>query len=81
GTLYNPGINVLEVRLKLLYGTKNELVGTYQVQPNQYLDVKEVYTLPSTETAEKFGIAFEVAQTSDFVQFEVYLPKIEQGGE
>ncbi|MFK5173265.1 hypothetical protein ACI3QN_12185, partial [Propionibacterium freudenreichii] len=35
GTLYNPGINVLEVRLKLLYGTKNELVGTYQVQPNQ----------------------------------------------
>lgn len=81
GTLYNPGINVLKVRLKLLYGAKNELVGTYQVQPNQYLDVKEVYTLPSTETAEKFGIAFEVAQTSDFVQFEVYLPKIEQGGE
>ncbi|QGT52762.1 hypothetical protein KMD04_gp31 [Lactococcus phage CHPC1242] len=81
GTLYNSGVNVLEVRLKLLYGTKNELVGTYQVQPNQYLDVKEVYTLPSTETAEKFGIAFEVAQTSDFVQFEVYLPKIEQGGE
>lgn len=81
GTLYNPGINVLEVRLKLLYGTKNELVGTYRVQPNQYLDVKEIYTLPSTETVEKFGIAFEVAQTSDFVQFEVYLPKIEQGGE
>lgn len=81
GTLYNSGVNVLEVRLKLLYGTKNELVGTYQVQPNQYLDVKEVYTLPSTETVEKFGIAFEVAQTSDFVQFEVYLPKIEQGGE
>lgn len=81
GTLYNPGINVLEVRLKLLYGTKNELVGTYRVQPNQYLDVKEIYTLPSTETVKKFGIAFEVAQTSDFVQFEVYLPKIEQGGE
>lgn len=81
GTLYNPSVNVLEVSLKLLYGTKNELVGTYQVQPNQYLDVKEVYTLPSTETVEKFGIAFEVAQTSDFVQFEVYLPKIEQGGE
>lgn len=81
GTLYNSSVNVLEVRLKLLYGTKNELVGTYQVQPNQYLDVKEVYTLPSTETVEKFGIAFEVAQTSDFVQFEVYLPKIEQGGE
>ena len=81
GTLYNPGINVLEVRLKLLYGTKNELVGTYRVQPNQYLDVKEIYTLPSTETVEKFGIAFEVAQTSNFVQFEVYLPKIEQGGE
>lgn len=81
GTLYNSGINVLEVSLKLLYGTKNELVGTYQVQPNQYLDVKEIYTLPSTETVEKFGIAFEVAQTSDFVQFEVYLPKIEQGGE
>lgn len=81
GTLYNSGINVLEVSLKLLYGTKNELVATYQVQPNQYLDVKEIYTLPSTETVEKFGIAFEVAQTSDFVQFEVYLPKIEQGGE
>ena len=81
GTLYNSSINVLEVRLKLLYGTKNELVATYQVQPNQYLDVKEIYTLPSTETVEKFGIAFEVAQTSDFVQFEVYLPKIEQGGE
>lgn len=81
GTLYNPGINVLEVSLKLLYGTKNEFVATYQVQPNQYLDVKEIYTLPSTETVEKFGIAFEVAQTSDFVQFEVYLPKIEQGGE
>lgn len=81
GTLYNSGINVLEVRLKLLYGTKNELVATYQVQPNQYLDVKEIYTLPSTETVEKFGIAFEVAQTSDFVQFEVYLPKIEQGRE
>lgn len=81
GTLYNSSVNVLEVRLKLLYGTKNELVGTYQVQPNQYLDVKEVYTLLSTETVEKFGIAFEVAQTSDFVQFEVYLPKIEQGGE
>lgn len=81
GTLYNPSVNVLEVSLKLLYGTKNELVATYQVQPNQYLDVKEIYTLPSTETAEKFGIAFEVAQTSDFVQFEVYLPKIEQGGE
>ncbi|QGT53474.1 hypothetical protein KMC98_gp37 [Lactococcus phage CHPC967] len=81
GTLYNSSVNVLEVRLKLLYGTKNELVGTYQVQPNQYLDVKEIYTLPSTETVEKFGIAFEVAQTSDFVQFEVYLPKIEQGGE
>lgn len=81
GTLYNSGINVLEVSLKLLYGTKNELVATYQVQPNQYLDVKEIYTLPSTETVEKFGIAFEVAQTSDFIQFEVYLPKIEQGGE
>lgn len=81
GTLYNSGINVLEVQLKLLYGTKNELVATYQVQPNQYLDVKEIYTLPSTETVEKFGIAFEVAQTSNFVQFEVYLPKIEQGGE
>lgn len=81
GTLYNSSINVLEVRLKLLYGTKNELVATYQVQPNQYLDVKEIYTLPSTEVVEKFGIAFEVAQTSDFVQFEVYLPKIEQGGE
>lgn len=81
GTLYNSSINVLEVSLKLLYGTKNELVATYQVQPNQYLDVKEIYTLPSTETVEKFGIAFEVAQTSDFVQFEVYLPKIEQGGE
>lgn len=81
GTLYNSSVNVLEVRLKLLYGTKNELVGTYQVQPNQYLDLKEVYTLPSTETVEKFGIAFEVAQTSDFVQFEVYLPKIEQDGE
>lgn len=81
GTLYNSSVNVLEVRLKLLYGTKNELVGTYQVQPNQYLDVKEVYTLLSTETVEKFGIAFEVAQTSDFVEFEVYLPKIEQGGE
>lgn len=81
GTLYNSSINVLEVRLKLLYGTKNELVATYQVQPNQYLNVKEIYTLPSTETVEKFGIAFEVAQTSDFVQFEVYLPKIEQGGE
>jgi hypothetical protein len=81
GTLYNPSVNVLEVSLKLLYGTKNELVATYQVQPNQYLDVKEIYTLPSTETVEKFGIAFEVAQTSDFVQFEVYLPKIEQGGE
>ena len=81
GTLYNSGVNVLEVRLKLLYGTKNELVATYQAQPNQYLDVKEIYTLPSTETVEKFGIAFEVAQTSDFVQFEVYLPKIEQGGE
>lgn len=81
GTLYNSSINVLEVSLKLLYGTKNELIATYQVQPNQYLDVKEVYTLPSTETAEKLGIAFEVAQTSDFVQFEVYLPKIEQGGE
>ncbi|QGT52521.1 hypothetical protein CHPC116_000175 [Lactococcus phage CHPC116] len=64
GTLYNSGINVLEVQLKLLYGTKNELVATYQVQPNQYLDVKEIYT-----------------QTSNFVQFEVYLPKIEQGGE
>ena len=81
GTLYNPSVNVLEVSLKLLYGTKNELVATYQVQPNQYLDVKEIYTLPSIETVEKFGIAFEVAQTSDFVQFEVYLPKIEQGGE
>lgn len=81
GTLYNSSVNVLEVRLKLLYGTKNELVGTYRVQPNQYLDVKEVYTLPITETVEKFGIAFEVAKTSDFVQFEVYLPKIEQGGE
>lgn len=81
GTLYNSSINVLEVSLKLLYGTKNELVATYQVQPNQYLDVKEIYTLPSTETVEKFGIAFEVAQISDFVQFEVYLPKIEQGGE
>lgn len=81
GTLYNSGVNVLEVSLKFLYGTKNELVATYQVQPNQYLDVKEIYTLPSTETVEKFGIAFEVAQTSDFVQFEVYLPKIEQGGE
>jgi hypothetical protein len=81
GTLYNSSVNVLEVSLKLLYGTKNELVATYQVQPNQYLDIKEIYTLPSTETVEKFGIAFEVAQTSDFVQFEVYLPKIEQGGE
>lgn len=81
GTLYNSGVNVLEVSLKLLYGTKNELVGTYQVQPNQYLDIKEIYTLPSTETVEKFGLAFEVAQTSDFVQFEVYLPKIEQGAE
>nr|DAL78454.1 MAG TPA: hypothetical protein [Caudoviricetes sp.] len=81
GTLYNSSVNILEVRLKLLYGTKNELVATYQVQPNQYLDVKEIYTLPSTETVEKFGIAFEVAQTSDFVQFEVYFPKIEQGGE
>ena len=81
GTLYNSSVNVLEVKLKLLYGTKNELVGTYQVKPNQYLDVKEIYTLPSTETVEKFGIAFEVAKTSDFVQFEVYLPKIEQGGE
>ncbi len=81
GTLYNSSINVLEVRLKLLYGTKNELVATYQVQPNQYLDIKEIYTLPSTETVEKFGIAFEVPQTSNFVQFEVYLPKIEQGGE
>lgn len=80
-TLYNPSVNVLEVSLKLLYGTKNELVATYQVQPNQYLNVKEIYTLPSTETVEKFGIAFEVAQTSDFVQFEVYLPKIEQDGE
>ena len=81
GTLYNPNGNVLEVSLKLLYGTKNNLVATYQVQPYQYVDVKEIYTLPSTETAEKFGIAFEVAQTNDFVKFEVYLPKIEQGGE
>ena len=81
GILYNSSINVLEISLKLLYGTKNELVATYKVQPNQYLDVKEIYTLPSTETVEKFGIAFEVAQTSDFVQFEVYLPKIEPGAE
>ena len=80
-TLYNPNGNVLEVSLKLLYGTRNELVETYQVQPYQYVDVKEIYTLPSTETKEKFGIAFEVAQTNDFIQFEVYLPKIEQGGE
>ena len=80
-TLYNPNGNVLEVSLKLLYGTRNELVETYQVQPYQYVDVKEIYTLPSTETAEKFGLAFEVAQTNDFVQFEVYLPKVEQGGE
>ena len=80
-TLYNPNGNVLEVSLKLLYGTRNELVETYQVQPNQYVDVKKIYTLPSTETKEKFGIAFEVAQTNDFIQFEVYLPKIEQGGE
>lgn len=80
-TLYNPNGNVLEVSLKLLYGTRNELVETYQVQPYQYVDVKEIYTLPSTETAKKFGLAFEVAQTNDFVQFEVYLPKVEQGGE
>lgn len=80
-TLYNPNGNVLEVSLKLLYGTRNELVETYQVRPNQYVDVKKIYTLPSTETKEKFGIAFEVAQTNDFIQFEVYLPKIEQGGE
>lgn len=80
-TLYNPNGNVLEVSLKLIYGTRNELVETYQVRPNQYVDVKKIYTLPSTETKEKFGIAFEVAQTNDFVQFEVYLPKIEQGGE
>lgn len=80
-TLYNPNGNVLEVSLKLLYGTRNELVETYQVRPNQYVDVRKIYTLPSTETKEKFGIAFEVAQTNDFIQFEVYLPKIEQGGE
>lgn len=80
-TLYNPNGNVLEVSLKLLYGTRNELVETYQVRPNQYVDVRKIYTLPSTETKEKFGIAFEVAQTNDFVQFEVYLPKVEQGGE
>lgn len=80
-TLYNPNGNVLKVSLKLLYGTKNELVATYQVQPYQYVDVKEIYTLPSTETEKKFGIAFEVAQTNDFVKFEVYLPKIEQYGE
>lgn len=80
-TLYNPSVNVLEVSLKMLYGTKNELVKTFKVKPNEYLDVKEAYELPSTETVEKFGLAFEIAQTSDFVQFEVYLPKIEQGTE
>lgn len=78
-TLFNPNINTLEVNLKLLYGTKDELVGTFQVKPNEYLDIKESFELPSTETVEKFGIALEVPQTTDKVQLQVFLPKIEKG--
>lgn len=75
--LTNFGRNILEFNLKLLYGDSEALVGTYSVEPFEFVFVEKLVTLESTETTEKLGLSFELDSTGQEEQIGIFFPKLE----
>lgn len=75
--LTNFGRNTLDFNLKLLYGDSEASVGTFSVEPFEFVFVKELVTLQNTETTEKLGLRVELNSTGQEEQIGLYHPKIE----
>ena len=75
--LANFGRKPLDFNLKLLYGNTSTSVGTYKVEPWQYVFVSELVTLQTTETAKNLGLTVELDSTGQEEQIGLFFPKIE----
>lgn len=75
--LTNFGRKPLDFNLKLLYGNSVASVGTYTVEPWQYVFISELVTLMQTETVEKLGLTVELDSTGQEEQIGLFFPKIE----
>lgn len=75
--LTNFGRNTLDFNLKLLYGDSEALVGTFSVEPFEFVFINELVTLQSTETTEKLGLTVELDSTGQEEQIGLFYPKIE----
>ncbi|WLW38775.1 hypothetical protein 135ceduo_00035 [Lactococcus phage STA135] len=75
--LTNFGRKPLDFNLKLLYGNTSASVGTYTVEPWQYVFVSELVTLQTTETAKNLGLTVELDSTGQEEQIGLFFPKIE----
>lgn len=75
--LANFGREPLDFNLKLLYGNTSTSVGTYKVEPWQYVFVSELVTLQTTETAKNLGLTVELDSTGQEEQIGLFFPKIE----
>lgn len=75
--LTNFGRNTLDFNLKLLYGNSEAYVGTFSIEPFEFVFVSELVTLQNTETTGKLGLKVELDSTGQEEQIGLFYPKIE----